>query len=120
MTVERNDVYQAMWWLEHQRIFFFGAFIFGSLMILTLKLLSVHNGIISASAVLLMLGYAASGVRNKLKVRLDVLGDNLYYLGFLYTLVSLSFSLYTLGKGTADINNLLENFGLAIMTTLSA
>jgi hypothetical protein len=119
MSVERNDVYQAMWWLEHQRIFFFGAFIFGTILILSLKFLGVNSGVISALAVALMLIYAATGVRNKLKVRLDVLGDNLYYLGFLYTLVSLSYSLYTLGKGTADINNLLENFGLAIMTTLA-
>ncbi len=119
MSVERNDVYQAMWWLEHQRIFFFGAFIIGAILILTLKFFDISSGIISALAVALMLIYAATGVRNKLKVRLDVLGDNLYYLGFLYTLVSLSYSLYTLGKGTADINDLLENFGLAIMTTLA-
>lgn len=118
MTVEKKDVYKAMWWLEHQRIFFFGAFVAGTLLILTLKSLNVHGGIISLFAVGMMLAYAATGIKNKLKVRLDVLGDNLYYLGFLYTLVSLSYSLYSLGKGIADINNLLENFGLAIMTTL--
>jgi archaellum component FlaC len=118
MSVERNDVYKAMWWLEHQRVFFFGAFLIGSAMILTLKSLNVNNSVISGLAIFLMLVYAATGIKNKLKVRLDILGDNLYYLGFLYTLVSLSYSLYTLGKGTADINNLLENFGLAIMTTL--
>jgi hypothetical protein len=114
MSVERNDVYQAMWWLEHQRIFFFGAFIVGSILILTFKSFGINNGIISVLAVMLMLIYAGTGIRNKLKVRLDVLGDNLYYLGFLYTLVSLSYSLYTLGKGTADIKYL-ENLFI-IMT----
>jgi hypothetical protein len=119
MTVEKNDVYQAFWWLDHQRIFFFAAFLIGSISILSLKLIGAHGGLVSFVAVAIMFAYAFLGTRNKIKVRLDVLGDNLYYLGFLYTLISLSFSLYQLGKGYADINALLENFGLAIMTTLT-
>jgi hypothetical protein len=119
MSVEREDIYKAVWWLEHQRIFFFGAFILGGLLILALKSVGVHGAWITASAILIMLSYAVLAVKRRIKVRLDVMGDNLYYLGFLYTLISLSFSLYELGKGTADINALLQNFGLAIMTTLT-
>jgi hypothetical protein len=118
MTVEKEDVYKALWWLEHQRIFFFAAFIIGTFLILLLKSFGAHGGLVSFIAVSLMVSYAILGVRHKIKVRLDVLGDNLYYLGFLFTLVSLSYSLYELGRGSADINGLLENFGLAIMTTL--
>jgi hypothetical protein len=119
MTVEKEDVYKAFWWLEHQRILFFAVFLIGTFLIFLLKSFKVHGGIVSFIAVSLMAVYAVLGVRHKIKVRLDVLGDNLYYLGFLFTLVSLSFSLYELGRGSADINGLLENFGLAIMTTLS-
>jgi hypothetical protein len=119
MTVEKEDVYKAFWWLDHQRIFFFAAFLIGAILILSLKLIGAHGGLVSFVAVAIMFAYAILGTRNKIKVRLDVLGDNLYYLGFLYTLISLSFSLYQLGKGYADINGLLENFGLAIMTTLT-
>lgn len=119
MTVEKDDVYKAFWWLENQRLFFFGAFLIGSILIISLKYLGAHGGLISLIAISIMFAYAIIGTKNKIKVRLDILGDNLYYLGFLYTLISLSFSLYQLGKGQADINSLLENFGLAIGTTLT-
>ncbi len=119
MTVEKDDVYKAFWWLDNQRLFFFGAFLIGSILIISLKYLGAHGGLVSLIAISIMFAYAVIGTKNKIKVRLDILGDNLYYLGFLYTLISLSFSLYQLGKGQADINSLLENFGLAIGTTLT-
>jgi hypothetical protein len=59
-----------------------------------------------------------SGVTKKFVIRPDILGDNLYYLGFLFTLVSMAYSLYSLGIKKSDINAILENFGLAISTTL--
>lgn len=119
MTVEKNDVYKAFWWLDNQRLFFFCAFLIGSIAIIFLKYLSVHGWLVTLVAISIMLAYAIIGTKNKIKVRIDVIGDNLYYLGFLFTLISLSFSLHQLGKGLADINSLLENFGLAIGTTLT-
>jgi len=119
MAVEREDVYQAVWWLEHQRIFFIAAFGVGAVLILGMKVAEVAGWWITAVAIGIMLSYAFMAVKRKIKVRLDIIGDNLYYLGFLYTLISLSYSLYELGKEVADINSLLQNFGLAIMTTLT-
>jgi phage shock protein A len=119
MIVQKTDFQRAFWWLEHQRIFFFAAFIIGTFTILSLKILGVHGIYASAAAVFIMLLYAVLGSRQRLQIRLDVLGDNLYYLGFLFTLVSLAYSLHQLGTGRADINHILENFGLAIATTLS-
>jgi hypothetical protein len=51
------------------------------------------------------------------QIREDQSGDNLYYLGFLFTLVSLSFALYQFnGNGTEQI---IENFGIALATTIT-
>ena len=119
MSIEKKNFYQAFWWLEHQRIFFFGAFAFGTVAILSLKLMSVEGYVVAAIAVLIMFVYAVLGSRHRVKLRLDVLGDNLYYLGFLFTLVSLSYSLHQLGSKSQNIDQLLENFGLAISTTLT-
>ncbi len=118
MSADKDDFLKAFIWFEHQRIIFFGVFILGSIVIILLRHLGLGGLATAAAAVSMMFGYVATGMWQKFKVRLDVLGDNVYYLGFLFTLVSLSMSLYQLGAGVADINKLLENFGLAIATTL--
>lgn len=53
-----------------------------------------------------------------LRLRDDQSGDNLYYLGFLYTLTSIASSLmqYTAG-GDADV--IVANFGIAVFTTIT-
>lgn len=50
-------------------------------------------------------------------IRADRLGDNFYYLGFIYTLASLSAALLQL-RQTPDVENLLGNFGIALVTTV--
>ena len=45
-------------------------------------------------------------------------GDNLYYLGFLYTLTSLAHSLYRFSADEADTEVIVTNFGIAIFTTI--
>ena len=49
-------------------------------------------------------------------IRDEQMGDSFYYLGFLFTLTALVFSLFSLG--TDGIDDLLKKFGVAIMTTL--
>lgn len=49
-------------------------------------------------------------------IRDEQMGDSFYYLGFLFTLTALVFSLFSLG--TDGIDNLLKKFGVAITTTL--
>lgn len=52
-----------------------------------------------------------------LRLRDDQSGDNLYYLGFLFTLTSLGFSLWEFR--TADVGDeIVKNFGIAISTTI--
>ena len=68
----------------------------------------------------LMIGYLASIFIVKKKtgsfVRDEQMGDSFYYLGFLFTLTALVFSLFNLG--TEGVNDLLKKFGVAITTTL--
>jgi hypothetical protein len=52
------------------------------------------------------------------KLRLDKAGDNIYYLGFLYTLVSLGVSLYQTAGSAEDQEAIIANFGIALVTTI--
>jgi len=52
------------------------------------------------------------------KLRLDKAGDNIYYLGFLYTLVSLGVSLYQTAGTTEGQEEIIANFGVALITTI--
>jgi hypothetical protein len=51
------------------------------------------------------------------QIRPDRLGDNFYYLGFIFTLASLSAALLQL-RDVPDIRLLLGNFGIALVTTV--
>jgi len=69
--------------------------------------------------VLLMLAYASCcrwfGTYSG---REDRLGDNLYYLGFLFTLFSLSMSLMLFNRDQQIGEVLVRNFGIALITTI--
>jgi len=69
--------------------------------------------------VALMLVYATVMALSRfLRLRDDQAGDNLYYMGFLFTLTSLGTSLYHF---TADRNAdyIVQNFGIAIASTIT-
>jgi len=69
---------------------------------------------------ILMVAYLISILVVKKKtntfIRDEQMGDSFYYLGFLFTLTALVFSLFSLG--TDGIDDLLKKFGVAITTTL--
>ncbi|SER58055.1 hypothetical protein SAMN05216548_1273 [Faunimonas pinastri] len=52
------------------------------------------------------------------RLRADQAGDNVYYLGFLYTLTSLGASLYQF-HSDAPVEEILNNFGVAVATTIA-
>ena len=73
---------------------------------------------VATGAVVLMVLYGFTAYQlPKVQMRLDRLGDNFYYLGFLFTLASLSAALIQLQEGAA-IDNLLGSFGIALFTTI--
>lgn len=83
-----------------------------------LKLNGYSANVIAALAVVAMIVYGGVAYQMPLvQMRLDRLGDNFYYLGFIYTLASLTAALIELQHGT-EVQNLLESFGIALVTTI--
>lgn len=73
---------------------------------------------VSVMAVAAMLTYGVIAYHMPLvQMRLDRLGDNFYYLGFIYTLASLSAALLQL-RGSVEVQPLLGGFGIALVTTI--
>lgn len=100
-------------------------FIIGAIGIVGLKFFQLPQHYVTAFPVALMLVYAAilARVRER-RLSEDQSGDNLYYLGFLYTLVSLSYALYNFtssteqSSATASIDPIINSFGIALATTI--
>jgi len=77
-------------------------------------------GALAATAVpvLIMIGYALLLGARLFRLRDDQSGDNLYYMGFLFTLTSLAVSLYQFSAaGSAE--QIVQNFGIAIASTIA-
>jgi hypothetical protein len=109
----------------YDRYMFALVFIIGAIGIISLKTYQVQQLYVTTFPVVLMLAYAAmlAKVRER-RLSEDQSGDNLYYLGFLYTLVSLSYALYNFtsasedSPATASIDPIINSFGIALATTI--
>ncbi|WP_051299944.1 hypothetical protein [Methylobacter luteus] len=109
----------------YDRYMFGLVFIIGTIGIISLKIYQFQQMYVTAFLVVLMLAYAAilAKVRER-RLSEDQSGDNLYYLGFLYTLVSLSYALYNFtsaseeSSATASIDPIINSFGIALATTI--
>ncbi|RJG40834.1 hypothetical protein [Mesorhizobium sp. DCY119] len=72
-----------------------------------------------AVPILLMLAYLALSLfARKLWLHDEQTGDNLYYMGFLYTLSSLGMALYQF-SADASTETVVKNFGIAITSTIT-
>jgi ElaB/YqjD/DUF883 family membrane-anchored ribosome-binding protein len=66
-----------------------------------------------------MIAYALMlGVARLFRLRDDQSGDNLYYMGFLFTLTSLAVSLYQF-DAAKSAEQIVQNFGIAIASTIA-
>jgi hypothetical protein len=98
---------------------FIAAAMFGFGTIVALKLVGYNADLVAAWAVVLMIAYGVFAYRFPLvRMRMDRLGDNFYYLGFIFTLASLSAALIQLRSNTAQFESLLGSFGIALITTI--
>lgn len=90
----------------------------GCLFIAVTKLLGVHPAISMTIPILLMLTYwTSSWYLRRARLHDEQTGDNLYYMGFLFTLSSLGVSLYQFtSEGSMD--DVVRNFGIAITSTI--
>ena len=92
----------------------------GGLLLLLLKLATSHWFPPVALSLILIVGYGFLLWDRDLKgPKFDHAGDNLYYVGFLYTLISLAVSLYLYrftGDGYTD--DIVQGFGVALSSTV--
>ena len=118
--VGRRSLEHRAWWSPNiDRWMFFGFFLVGVVFILTLKALVNSQLVVTSVPCALMLVYASLlWDFGEQRPRSDAAGDNLYYLGFLYTLTSLAHSLYRFSADEADTEVIVTNFGIAIFTTI--
>ncbi len=93
-------------------------FLGGGILILLMKSLTASPLLAVVLPVVLMGSYACLLVEwPDLRPRYDFAGDNFYYLGFLYTLISLAISLYQFNTEGAT-SSIITNFGLALTSTI--
>ena len=82
------------------------------------KLYDMDIGLITTIPIALMLSYFVLNLLPGLRVQSEQAGDNLYYMGFIFTLASLGISLYKF-TGEASIEDVVRNFGIAILSTIT-
>jgi hypothetical protein len=91
----------------------------GSAYIIAAKLGTVNRVYVTLVPVGIMIGYAfLIWTARGLRLRDDQAGDNLYYMGFLFTLTSLGVSLYQFNADRAA-EEIVQNFGIAIGSTIT-
>lgn len=115
---EEQQALSAFKWIDSQRAIFVLTFLLGAFILIVLRESGASAVISIVAAAVVMLIYAAYGNAKKFLMRPDILGDNLYYLGFLFTLVSLAYTLYKYSSNQSQIDLIIQNFGIALSTTL--
>ena len=87
--------------------------------IFALKHTTIDPKLVSAAAVGGMIAYGClAWFVPRIPPRPDRLGDNLYYMGFVFTLASMSAALVDL-QGGADVSTLIGSFGIALFSTIA-
>lgn len=100
-------------------LLFFAVVLAGSGYIVFSKLRDFAPVFVTAVPVLIMIGYALLlGLARLFRLRDDQSGDNLYYMGFLFTLTSLGVSLYQFSPDSGS-EQIVRNFGIAIASTIA-
>ena len=108
---------------------FFLAFLGGLALYAALKWFGLGQLSQTFAIISVMFAYAATVAKvPRLRVRLDQAGDNAYYLGLLFTLVSMAVALYEF-SGTAlgdpaatartGVESIIANFGVALGSTIA-
>lgn len=92
----------------------------GALSIWALKAVWPEQGPVYAAffAGALIIAYCAISYATRLlTIREDIIGDNAYYLGFLFTLTSLAFALANFAAD-GNTNDIIKGFGIALSSTI--
>lgn len=101
-------------------ILFMGFLVLGIAAEIAVHLFTSNPYFVIAAPLSVLLAYVAvTFAFRRLRLRLDQVGDNCYYLGFLFTLTALSLALYEFNTGTVDIALIVSNFGIALASTIA-
>lgn len=104
------------------QLLFVSAFTTGLLLILLLKFFFQGSFAFLALffAVAIIVAYALMAFAYRgIRLPEERIGDNCYYLGFLFTLVSLSTALYSFSQRGLDAHHLVSDFGVALGSTIA-
>ena len=98
---------------------FFAVTLIGIAYIVLAKSVGVESLLVTIVPVALMVGYAVLiPLAPALRLRNDQTADNFYYMGFIFTLVSLGVSLFQYSSG-GGVDEIIRNFGIAIASTIA-
>ena len=107
------------------RAVFIIAFLLGVVGGIIIKALAFHPFVGAGYAILILVSYAVfTWAGGRVRIEPETIGDNCYYLGFLFTLASLSYTLYQLadpsltGGRPIDIPEVISGFGVALSSTI--
>lgn len=115
---QAKDNFKNFNWFDGQRISFIVAFLVGAAGTIALKENHIAPGYSIALFFLVVVAYIIYCSHTAGATRPELLGDNIYYLGFLLTLVSLAYTLYKFTSVNNEIDQIIENFGIALSSTL--
>jgi len=111
--------------LEEQlpRIMFVGTYILGVILIILTTIFSQENTlIIILVSIIPMIIYGIYVYSNRKKPNVNTIADSAYFLGFLFTITSISLALYFLTPNEKDLstqfNRIIQIFGFALITTI--
>ncbi|EGY02531.1 hypothetical protein AZA_90702 [Nitrospirillum viridazoti Y2] len=103
---------------DDKAIFFLTAGI-GAIFIAITKSILTSQIFVALIPCLFIIIYASYTLWTKrFRLREDQIGENVYYLGLLYTLTSLSVALFLYGQHPDNIDDIIANFGVALSTTI--
>ena len=111
--------------LEEQlpRIMFVGTYILGVILIILATIFVQENTlIVLLVSIIPMIIYGIYVYSNRKKPNVNTIADSAYFLGFLFTITSISLSLYLLTPNEDDLtkqfNRIIQIFGFALITTI--
>ena len=105
------------------RIMFLGTYLFGLITLILMITFAPKNTLIIILVSLLpMVIYGIYAFSNIREPNINVIADSAYFLGFLFTITSISIALYNLTPGNKDLTDqfykVIQIFGFALITTI--
>ena len=111
--------------LEEQlpRIMFVGTYILGVILIILATIFAPENTlIVILVSIIPMIIYGIYVYSNRKEPNVNTIADSAYFLGFLFTITSISLALYFLTPNEKDLskqfNRIIQIFGFALITTI--